>query len=189
MAVAASTDEREFVHYVDAQNRIVLINQDWVDFAVENDVAHLTEVFIKKEPIWKYISGMETRFVFEVMLAKVRRKEGPVEVPFRCDAPNRRRFMKMTVRMRNDELVEFSSRIVREEMRETPLLLAESTRMTEEMMHCCGWCKKIQIPSGKHWVEVEEAVHELDLFAEMPMPRITHGACPDCVKNLVKMME
>jgi hypothetical protein len=183
MKLRMAVDGREFVHRVDAQNRIILTNQDWRDFAVENRVAHLSGDAIQGVSLWKFIHGMETRFIFEVMLAKVRRGGGPVTLPFRCDSPDRRRYMEQTLSHAGSGTVEFTSRVPREEIREVPRLLDEGVPRSEELVHCCGWCKKMLMPDER-WVEVEEAVSGLDLFAEPAVPQITHGACPACVQKI-----
>jgi hypothetical protein len=38
--------------------------------------------------------------------------------------------------------------------------------------------------SEVRWVEVETAIAELDLFGQVPLPRISHGICPSCSENL-----
>jgi hypothetical protein len=51
----------------------------------------------------------------------------------------------------------------------------------------CGWCKKVRI--GEEWTEVEDAVRQLQLFEEPRLPQITHGICPRCYQEMLKVIE
>lgn len=171
-------DEREFVHCVDASDRVIWTNRAWCDFAEENQVSRLSDA-VRGASLWDFIRGRETRYLFQLMMEKVRREKGPLTVPFRCDAPDRRRFMEMTLRSGPDASVVFSSRLVKQEFRESVALLAGDAARSEELLHCCGWCKKFQLPSGQ-WEEAERAIVELGLFEAVAVPRISHGVCPVC---------
>lgn len=181
-------DEREFVYWIDTRNQVVKVNEAWSEFAQENQAGHLSEEAVKPAPLWSFIQGLEMRYMFEVMLDKVRRGEGPLVVPFRCDAPDRRRFMEQTIKRTEDGLVEVRCRMLKEEVRESMALLAETGERTNQLIYCCGWCKKFELSIGK-WVEVEVVVKELSLFSEVNLPRISHGVCPECVHQITRLME
>jgi hypothetical protein len=181
-------DDREFVYWIDTENRVVKVNEAWRDFAKENQAGHLREKTVKPAPLWSFIQGREMKYMFGVMLDKVRRGEGPLVVPFRCDAPDRRRFMEQTIKRTEDGLVEVRCRMLKEEVREPMALLAETGERTDQLIYCCGWCKKFEVSTGK-WVEVEVVVQERSLFSEVDLPLISHGACPECVDQITRLME
>jgi hypothetical protein len=52
----------------------------------------------------------------------------------------------------------------------------------------CGWCKRTQLPTGR-WVEIEEAVEELGLFEDSPLPGVTHGICLPCHEAMDRMLD
>jgi hypothetical protein len=182
----AGNDGREFVHWVNPSDRIIEVNQAWRDFARENGSAQLADKMETKPSLWDFITGRETRYLFEVLLSKVRRGKGPFTLPFRCDAPDRRRYMELTVRLCEGARVEMSSRMLREERRQPVPLLADDVLRSDRVLYCCSWCKKFEVPSG-NWEEVEGAIKELDLFGVEKLPVISHGACPDCAHKIEEL--
>ncbi|MGV3757301.1 MAG: hypothetical protein ACO1QS_18130 [Verrucomicrobiota bacterium] len=181
-------DGREFIHWVDASNRIIWVNEAWQEFAQENQAGDLVRIVTGKPLLWSFISGLETRYLFEAMLAKVREGKGPFALPFRCDAPDRRRFMEMNMQLVENGVVVFSSRVLRQEFRESVRLLSDEVARDERFLCSCSWCKQIELSDGK-WVEVEEAVRLLALFTEETLPKISHGICPRCTDELETMIE
>lgn len=182
------SDVREFIHWVDASNRIIWVNEAWQDFARENQAGHLVSMMAGKPLLWSFISGLETRYLFEAMLAKVRQGKGPLALPFRCDAPDRRRFMEMRMQLVENGVVVFSNRILRLEFREPVSLLSDEAARDERFLCSCSWCKKVELSGGK-WAEVEDAVRVLNLFTEKKLPKISHGICPRCTDELETIIE
>jgi len=181
-------DGREFIHWVDASNRIIWVNEAWQDFAQENQAGYLVKMVAGKPLLWSFVNGLETRYLYEAMLAKVRQGKGPLSLPFRCDAPDRRRFMEMNMQLVENGVVVFSSRVLRQEFRESVRLLSDEVARDERFLYSCSWCKQIELSDGK-WVEVEEAVRLLALFTEETLPKISHGICPRCTDELETMIE
>ncbi|MCD6051724.1 MAG: hypothetical protein K0Q55_3133 [Verrucomicrobia bacterium] len=182
------SEGREFVYWVDANNHVVKVNEAWREFAQENQVAVLTQEASGPVPLWNFIEGREMKYLFQVMLDKVRQGGGPLVVPFRCDAPDRRRFMEQTMVKLDDGLVEVRCRTLKEEVREPMALLGEGGERSSQLIYCCGWCKKFEVSTGK-WVEVEHVVKELELFGGVNLPRISHGACPECVHEITRLLQ
>ena len=52
----------------------------------------------------------------------------------------------------------------------------------------CGWCKRVAAPPIG-WLEVEEAVGALSLFAEPLPPQLTHGICEQCSTTLHQALD
>lgn len=182
-AVTGLVDQRVFTYRVDAQNRILSANKDWFDFARENCAETLDPAAVIDEPIQKFISNEETKHIFDVLLEKVRATGETLVVPYRCDSPECRRFMELELVPKPKDEVEFRSRIVRQEFR-APVRLLESVEHNDEFLTMCGWCKKIALTEDC-WVEVEEAIEALKLFAETRLPKISHSICPACKTALL----
>ncbi|MEZ5501851.1 MAG: hypothetical protein R3E50_04035 [Halioglobus sp.] len=170
---------------VNAQDVVVEINGAWKDFAVENDQPSLGASLVLGRPIWQFIAGMELRHLYELVVARVRQKGESVTLPFRCDAPDSRRYMEMSIRPLPDNGVEYETRLLRLEQRPVAGLLAAGNERSESLLAICSWCKRVQVTEGE-WVEVEEAVSRLDLFQRDLLPPITHGICPDCRATLMQ---
>lgn len=165
---------------IDCENRIVSVSGNWLSFALENqggEDCHPDRVI--NEPLWKFIDGHETRYLYELCIAKVRDQQQSMILPFRCDAPDRRRYLELKMTPRPQEQIEFASRILREEPREKVQLLQQDVARSETLIKMCSMCKKVKI-SENIWLEVEEAITVLGLFAEEKLPRITHGCCQPC---------
>jgi hypothetical protein len=120
-----------------------------------------------------------------MLLRRVRGELRSVDLPFRCDGPAVRRQLDMRIASQSSgRFVLFSARLRREEQREEfqPLLAAETPR-GEGALTMCGWCDRFRVEG--EWVEVEEAVARLGLFALPKLPAISHGVCPDCSAMLL----
>ena len=173
-------DPREFIYQVDAQNRILFANQNWFAFARENGATNLAPTDVIGQVIWGFPCNSETRHPFEILLQKVRATGVTAGLPFRCDAPDRRRFMELQILLRQNQELEFRSRILRQELRDSVRLMEPDVERTNTLLVMCGWCKQVQLPD-ECWVEVEAAIKALRLFSAPRLPRISHGICQLCV--------
>lgn len=181
-------DDREFIYRIDAEARITFANPEWYDFARENGVATLRPDLVLGLPLWGFISNIETRHLYNLLLKKVRETGCTVALPYRCDSPDRRRFMEMRITRFSALEVEFRSRILRQELRAPVQVLEQGIERTKELLIMCGWCKKVSLPDGR-WVEVEEAVAVLNLFNASPLPGISHSMCEGCSKAFARDVE
>lgn len=170
---------RIFVHRIDRENRIIYVNGDWLEFAVENRTPALTREAVMNRPLLDFIEDKETRDVFKELFVKVRGDLTPVTVPFRCDSPDCIRVMEMEVIPLIDGEIQFNCRMVRQEERAPIPLLDPSAERGDGLLTICSWCKKIKVQK-KGWLELEDAIRALDLFGEERPPRLTGGICPEC---------
>jgi hypothetical protein len=168
---------RQFICHVDAGDRITFVDESWVAFAAENGLGWLTLESVKGRSLWHYISDETTRQFYKALAAKVRETGRALSVPFRCDGPEVRRFMKMFIMNMVEGGLKFQSVLLDEQPRPKVELLDVNFPRSEEMLTVCAWCKKVKVGG---WVEVEDAVRELWLFERTQLPRITHGVCPEC---------
>jgi len=150
--------------------------------ALENYAPQMSFERIKYSPIWDFIYDTETRHIYRMLLEKVRANPVSVRFPFRCDAPDRRRFMEMEILPLNESGVQFNTVLVREEEREPVRLLDAFEARSEKIIRMCSWCKCIILHDGS-CLDVEEAIRRMDLFKEPKLPQISHGACASCGKR------
>jgi hypothetical protein len=120
-----------------------------------------------------------------MLLRRIRGELRSADIPFRCDGPEVRREMDIHIAAQSSgRFVLFSARLRAERQRdEFQPLLAVDTPRGEETLTMCGWCDRFLVDG--EWVEVEEAVARLRLFALPEMPKINHGVCPDCREMLM----
>jgi hypothetical protein len=176
-------DHRSFIWIIDGADKFVHVNDDWLAFAAENTAPQLTAPSVLGQPIWRFIQGQETSYLYEQIFDRVRAGQSPVTFPFRCDSPVCRRFMEMTLSLLSGGGIQFSSHIIREERREPVDLLDASQDRSREFLKICSWCKRIYIP-GRGWEEIEAAIAPLDLFGHHSMPRMTHSICNSCYEAI-----
>ena len=133
--------------------------------------------------------GAEVRTVYRDLLRRAREEKRPIEVPFRCDAPHLRRYLRLRIELRKDGGLDLVSWTEREEARDPAPFPAgeDQDPLPGAPLGMCAWCKKVRVDpeSGDgDWVEIEVAIERLDLFGATVLPRITHGICPDCSRGL-----
>ena len=169
-----------FVYTIDHDDRIVQVSDNWLAFAEENlaaDSCHPEKII--NRPIWHFIDGKESLHLYEVVLKKVRDRYARITFPFRCDSPDKRRYMQLHISPLRNNYVEFTSQILREEQRDSIEVLDVTIPRTDQFVKMCCMCKKVVV-SENVWVEVEIAIAELQLFDHHKLPAITHGTCPEC---------
>jgi hypothetical protein len=178
-----NSDKRSFTYHIDQDDRIFFINQEWLDFADENQSANLSEETIIGTSLWNHIVNSETVHIYETLIQKVRNGHSAIKIPYRCDSPNRRRFMEMNIAPLEKQGVAFVNVILREELRPVVQLLNPQFPRNEQMLRMCGWCKKVNFKDN--WLETDEAVTTMKIFDDPELPKITHGICPPCKSKLV----
>jgi hypothetical protein len=197
-------------YHLDASDRIVAVDAAWIAFAAANDAPDLADRVLGR-PVWPFIANVTVRELYRTLFRRVRETRAGVTVTFRCDSPDVRRFMSLTVALDDDSsavLVCRASLLHEEPQGSSARALAtlrsfgantdvaSSTdghapaRQTntmaigpaaESLLSMCSWCKRVNI-SG--WREIEDAlVVAPSLFAE-PVRPITHGICPACAERV-----
>lgn len=185
MTMEKPPDHRSFIWTIDDTDRIVYVNDAWLSFAGENSAPQLAASVVLDKPIWCFIQGQETRYLYKQIFGRVRAGVSPVNFPFRSDSPDCRRFMEMKLSLLPGGAIQLISHILREEWRDPVDLLDASRDRSGEFLKVCSWCKRIEIP-GQGWGEIEAAIGALDLFDHFSMPRMTHTICDAC-HEIVKL--
>lgn len=168
---------------IDEEDRIVHVSENWQKFAVQNQADDLAPEKVLNRSLFDFISGDSSIYFTRRLLENVRRRTEPVILPFRCDAPDTKRFMQMLIHNRDDGLVEFRSCILFEEPRPPIPLLDPIVKRSDQSVTVCSWCKQVLV-GNTDWYELEDAVRILDLFSASVQPRLTHGICPSCFDEL-----
>ncbi|MGD2174847.1 MAG: hypothetical protein PVJ27_05545, partial [Candidatus Brocadiaceae bacterium] len=168
-------DMRTFIHRIDARDVIEYVNDEWVEFGAENWDAESARAVVGTS-LWEYVATPAVKNLLQTVVARLRQTRSRVKLPYRCDSPAARRYMEMEMEASAEGQVEFRSRTIREEEREPVYLLAQSEELATGVLLMCSWCKRVNVPP---WMEVEEAVRQLELFSGPDVPGISHGLCDD----------
>ena len=91
-----------FEYQIDSNDVLVLVSDDWLAFARENGASELDAKFIIGRSLWDFIPDEPTQTLYRDVIATVRATDQPIVVPFRCDSPTLRRFMRLEVRHHPD---------------------------------------------------------------------------------------
>jgi hypothetical protein len=172
------------VYRLNRRDEFTYIDEKWGSFAAANDALDLLPGLVLSRPLWDFISDETTAQLYREILRRAR--AGHVaRFGFRCDAPEYRRSMEMTVAGLGGGEVQFETRVLREERRPRQELLGRYAARAGDMLRMCGWCKRVDVGAGR-WEEVEEAVRALCLFERQAMPPLTHGICEACFRAMNK---
>ena len=175
----------EYEYTVDRADALQWVSDHWLSFAAENEAVGMEPELIIGRSLWDFISGAETRHLYEHLFSRARESNAPVAIPFRCDSPAARRFMRLEIQPGRDRQLQIVVRVDREEVRDPVALLELSQPRTGEWLTMCSWCRRIMV--GEQWKEVEEAISDLGLFAGDPLPTISHGVCPGCYDGVMAL--
>ena len=108
---------------------------------------------------------------------------------FRCDAPEKRRLLEMTINPGKDGGLELESTPLWVQPRAPQKLLENRTASSpEKFLLMCGWCKRINVGDSQ-WEEVEDAVVRLGLFERQESIQVSHGICPRCYDQVFKNLD
>ena len=181
-----------YISRCDDQGRFVHLNQAWLDFARHNWRVDFDPAAVLGVSWRAQITDPTTRQLYDRLAQRARQLARALTVSYRCDSPDRRRFMEMRVRPLSDGGLEWASRSLREEPRPAVDLLAARDRNADRLLRVCSWCKRIQAPewaaepsAAGDWLEVERIMPLLaDLRAGF-YPALTHGVCPDCYERVM----
>ena len=165
---------------VDRNDVVVGLSDNWQSFSEENGGGEgCYPQNIVGSSLWRHVCEWETKHLYEIILQRVREYNHRATFSFRCDSPEKRRFLTLAVIPMEEASIAFESTIINTEVREPVVLLNEGIKRSEEFLRICSMCKRIAI-SETEWVEVEIAVQQLSLFQKVVMPQFTHGICQSC---------
>lgn len=166
-------------YWIDAGDRILRVNDAFVAFARANGAPELGPQRVAGASLWRFVQGSQVREIYLRIFERVRESDAPILLPFRCDSPDRRRFMRMVIsHVRGGEL-QLDAVMEREEPRVPVKLLETREPGPGEALELCSLCKRIYIPADDEWLEVEDAAVRLGLLEE-DTPPLHHVACGDC---------
>lgn len=171
-------DETECVWRLDQELRVRAVGAAWDRFAAENGAPTLDADHVVGRPWLSCVADATTRSLYLRLFSRVRESGEPVTVPIRCDAPDRRRWLDLTIAPDRDAGLCLESRVRLVEPRPPVALLDVRVPRSEETLRICGWCKRVELDG--RWVEVEQAAEDGRLLESEVLPQLEHATCPAC---------
>lgn len=186
-----------FVSRCDAKGRYVYFNPAWLEFARQNWRADFSPHSLLGATWRAQIADRATLHLYDRLVERALELGRPLTVSFRCDAPDLRRYMQMSLLPLPDGGLEWASRLLRQEPRPPVLLPEVDPVLATELVVMCSWCKKVRVPDwpglatlqAGDWVEVEAV---MSFFSEAHAgfyPELSHGACPACYQRIMAQAE
>lgn len=164
---------------VDRDDVVTRVDDAWLEFARRNEAPELDRESVVGRSLWSFVEGESTRRAWQLVFERVREQGLTASVPFRCDSPDRFRFMEMRLAPGPDGVVELEAVVLREQPRPRHLRLLE--RDEPRMGYAfpiCSFCKRVFAFGA--WLEAEVAVERLGLVEGSPAVRLEQALCGDC---------
>jgi hypothetical protein len=185
--MAGFDDHRTFIYRIDAENKVIFLNQEWIDFAKENEAPELTPEYVLGQPLDRFIVGWETKHLYNLIYKSLRHGRREVRIPFSCDSPTLRRSFQMRLAPLDRGILEFTVEVIRIEPVPPQPILDNQLEHSSEVVVICSWCKRIRVNNSR-WVEIANAVEKKKLFGAT-LPSLTHDVCPDCFSAISRQIE
>jgi hypothetical protein len=180
----APSNAVRYQYRIDKDDTIVWVNDSWLAFAKENNAAELTDSLVVGRCLWTFIADKETCDIYKSLYSRVRDRHETAIVPFRCDSPNVRRDMRLTISKDDtDETLLCESVIVQVLPHRYLSVLDLERSRTKEILTMCSCCKRVLVePEG--WVDVEAFCERLRDRGRTIRPATRHSLCLNCSKLL-----
>lgn len=199
-AAASLLDAVAGVAYVTNSSGMIVAlgNGGWRAFAQDNGAAQLAAEPLVGRSLFDFIGGDAVKASYTRLHEKlVARPQRKVSFAFRCDAPETRRDMLMSMSAiagdAGQPLILYQSQLLREESRPAiPLFraLGQTRRSAgsgvKPVVVLCSYCQRVAWPagidtSGAEWI-APEVHYARGGSAEAD---VSHGVCPPCFAALV----
>jgi hypothetical protein len=178
-AAAAS----QLSYTLDPDDAITAVTGDWDRFALDNGGDESLSTKIIGRRLDHFISGDVTLMFVRTLLMSARTLKRTIQRPYRCDSPQLKRFMEMTIVPRGNGVLEVCHRQVRSEpYRYALTFTAAMPGAGSNFVKRCSLCQRIRV--GDRWSEVDDAVLEgrLQQGAAAKLA-VLYGVCPDCMSR------
>ena len=166
---------------LETDNRIVSVAGDWTSFASENGAPELAPASVVGQSLWTFVHGSEIRSMYTQMFERARATREPIRFRYRCDAPNYRRNMRMSIEPAGDGRLYLQSEMLGEEPRPWIGALDREARRSDTLLDICSVCRRVHVPHSR-WLEPEDAAEHHDALLGEDAPMLVERLCDDCVQ-------
>jgi len=163
------------VFRIDAEDRIVEVNDEWRRFARDNG-GDPDPAAVLGRPLWDFILDEGNRSIYRSMIYAVRHKVAPLIIPLRCDSPTVERHMTMTIAPGHLGEVVFicALQYALDRPPDAPKhAKAEHTTMVE-----CDGCHRIWTKQG--WQDCWDVIVAKDIEIDDRPIAVLHTRCSHC---------
>lgn len=177
-----ASERPRYSYLINAEDQLAWVSPSWLAFARENGAAQLTSEAVLGHCLWSYIADQRTQQLYQVLLRQIRRDQTRVVVPFRCDSPRLRRYMRLSIVFWGQGRVRFDGTLVRAESRDYLGVMDMTTDRSTQCLTMCSICQRTLIESIG-WIDVEQAVGQLRLLEGDRYPQLRYSVCDRCAQT------
>lgn len=172
--------ESQYYRYcIDANDRLIEVDEMWLAFARENGAAQLTQATVLGRSLWDFVQGEAIRAVYEDIHQRLRSCGKSAAFFFRCDSPQLKRHMRMSLTPGDNGQLVYTSHIVRTEPQRVLALLDTEQQRSTSFLSVCSCCKKAMLEPDA-WLELEKVSLSVGLLESGKLPQLRHTICPEC---------
>ncbi|MCG8563769.1 MAG: hypothetical protein MI747_01675 [Desulfobacterales bacterium] len=169
------------VYWLDTSEKIIAVNTSWDHFARENDGEDFMEAQVVGKSIWSFISGDPTRMWLDTLIAYTRISGKSVTREYRCDSPETKRFMEMSILPESDKQIRLTHRVLKEEEMSPPVSFQAAKDRLSSLCFRCSICNRVQIQG--QWQEADIAASG-GLLSTASATRVVYRVCESCRDNI-----
>ena len=179
----AVSETCKYRYRLDANDVLVEVDARWLAFARENGAMGLNRDAVLGRSIWEFIKGETVIAIYKAIHERVRRDADSAVFPFRCDSPNLRRYMRMTITPgRHGELL--YETVMERAIPQRPLAMLDAQRpRSAQSLDVCSCCKRAML-EGIGWLDLEDVSFRLGLLEAASVPEVRHALCPRCANAI-----
>lgn len=155
---------------------IVELRHAWIALGGNLEVGNLRAAIGTK--LLDHVTGDETQHFVAGLLGKARASDAPFRLRYRCDAPNLKRFMEMTLSGESEGAVRIAHRVVRMEAL-NPAIKFEAAIGVSSVR--CSMCNRVRHHGV--WREAEDAM-ALNYLQREHANLVIYKVCSDCRETL-----
>ena len=167
---------------IDADGILVAVDDGFRELARAHGHPELPDAAVGR-PLTDFVAGSRPRALQRSLVERAHRAGRALELRYRCDAPEERRFGLLRIEARPDGGTEFTTWFESVEERERQPLLDYELPRGDRIVWLCAWCNRFDVGG---WREAEDASQRLTLA---PLPRVEHSVCDICELLLTQPLE
>jgi len=159
------------VYAIDPDGRIAWTDDGFADLAHAYGSPHLADGSAVGRPLTDFVAGERPRALQRELIARAQSTGAPLDLRYRCDAPEMRRHAILRLEPRPDGGVVFTTWFEAIEERPYQSLLDTDRPRGAGEVGLCAWCNRVD---DGGWREVDDAA-----ITANP-PRVAHTVCEVC---------
>jgi hypothetical protein len=173
------SEEASLLYRLDQQDRIVDVSNAWDETASAYEADKVLRRSVEGTKLYSHISGETTRLFMWTLLDATRKLQRPSTRPYRCDTPDCKRFMEMTVLPEAGGRLTVAHRLLRTEPIVTPTPARSRVKTLTGLMICCSMCNAVRL-KGQWLPASAAAAMSQTLSASGETLDVAYGVCDDC---------